>query len=81
MIILDDNKIAEVVSSFQIPTKPEVLSQLQDIMAEEEPNMTEVAEIISKDVGLSSAILKIINSPFYGMNRRISEIKQAVMML
>ena len=46
-----------------------------------EPDTGGVANLISRDVGLSAAILKVINSPFYGMNRRISEIKQAAMML
>lgn len=78
---LDDKKIASVVSSFQVPVKPEILSGIDELMHEKEPNIEAVATLIASDVGLSAAILKIINSPLYGMNRRISEIKQAVMML
>jgi len=81
MFDLDDKKMAAVISSFQIPIKPEILTKIQSLMDQEEPDIGELATLISTDVGLSSAILKIINSPFYGMNRRISEIKQAVMML
>lgn len=81
MITLDNKKLAGVISSFQIPVKPELLSYLQDLMAEEQPDITQIAELISSDIGLSAAILKIINSPVYGMDRKISEIKQAVMML
>jgi len=81
MFDLDNKKMAAVVSGFQIPVKPEILSEIQTLMEQEEPNISEIAMLISSDVGLSAAILKIINSPFYGMNRRISEIKQAVMML
>ncbi|WP_170176785.1 HDOD domain-containing protein [Litorilituus sediminis] len=81
MIELDKEKMSSVVASFQVPVKPEILSEIQSRMDEEYPNIDEIAHLISSDVGLSAAILKIINSPFYGMNRRISEIKQAVMML
>ena len=81
MFNLDDKKIASVVSSFQIPVKPQILTEMQRILDVEEPDIDSIAVLISNDVGLSSAILKIINSPFYGMNRKISEIKQAVMML
>jgi len=81
MIELDNKKMAHVMSSFQIPVKPEILTEIQEIMKENEPNIEKIAYIISSDVGLSAAILKIINSPFYGMYRKISEIKQAVMML
>lgn len=73
--------MAKVISSFQIPIKPEILTNIQNLMAVEEPDISEISELIAHDIGMSSAILKIINSPFYGMNRRISEIKQAVMML
>jgi HD-like signal output (HDOD) protein len=81
MFDLDDKKMKEVVSSFQIPVKPQILTDMQSLLTEVEPDMDMIAKLISSDVGLSSAILKIINSPFYGMNRRISEIKQAVMIL
>ena len=73
--------MAAVVSSFQVPVKPKLLSEIDALMAEKEPNIDDIANLISSDVGLSATILKIINSPLYGMNRRISEIKQAVMML
>lgn len=81
MFDIDNKKMASVVSGYHIPVKPEVLTQMQSLMEESEPDIEEIAELISHDVGLSAAILKIINSPFYGMNRRVSEIKQAVMML
>jgi len=81
MFDLDNKKMAKVISSFQIPIKPEILSSIQKSMNVDEPNIEDIANLISSDVGLSAAILKIINSPFYGMNRKISEIKQAVMML
>jgi len=81
MFNLDNKKMAAVVSSFQIPVKPQILTDIQLLLEDDEPDIDSIAILISNDVGLSSAILKIINSPFYGMNRKISEIKQAVMML
>lgn len=81
MLALDESQLKSAVSSFQIPVKPELLTELQDLMEVAEPDISLIAQTISKDVGLSSAILKVINSPFYGMSRRISEIKQAVMLL
>ncbi|NQZ89257.1 MAG: HDOD domain-containing protein [Colwellia sp.] len=81
MFDIDEQKMNDVISSFQIPVKPEILSEIQNLMDIKEPNIEKIAQLIASDIGLSSAILKIINSPFYGMSRRISEIKQAVMML
>ncbi|NUW67437.1 HDOD domain-containing protein [Vibrio coralliilyticus] len=81
MIDIDEEKMASVVSSFQVPAKPKALSELQEIMKAPEPDINLVADLISSDIGLSSAILKVINSPYYGMSRTISEIKQAVMII
>ncbi|MBU2892145.1 HDOD domain-containing protein [Colwellia sp. D2M02] len=81
MFNLDNKKMESVVSSFQIPVKPQILTDIQRLLSDVEPDIDSIAILIANDVGLSSAILKIINSPFYGMNRKISEIKQAVMML
>lgn len=81
MFNLDEKKMAQVISSFHVPVKPKILTEIDKLMNEEEPDIEAISQLISSDVGLSAAILKIINSPLYGMNRRISEIKQAVMML
>lgn len=78
---IDDEKMASIVSSFQVPIKPKALTEMQEIMGAPEPDINLVADLISSDIGLSSAILKVINSPYYGMSRTISEIKQAVMII
>jgi len=81
MFDYDMQKTAKIAASFQIPVKPQILSDMQILLNDDEPDMNRIAGLISNDVGLSSAILKFINSPFYGMNRKIANIKQAVMML
>ncbi len=81
LIDLDNKMLAAAVSSFQVPAKPQILIEIQALMAEELPDIDKVALLISSDVGLSSAILKVINSPLYGVNRKVSKIKHAVMAL
>ena len=81
LIDLDNKKLATAVSSFQVPAKPQILIDIQKLMAEDGPNIDKIALLISNDVGLSSAILKVINSPLYGVNRKVSKIKHAVMAL
>lgn len=41
----------------------------------------QVAEVVGKDQSMVTAILKIVNSPFYGLNRRVSSINHAVILL
>jgi len=78
---ISTQEVASIFSSFHIPAKPQILTEIQAELDKLEPDIMAIADLITQDVGLSAAILKIINSPAYGMCRTISEIKQAVMML
>ncbi|MDK1287079.1 HDOD domain-containing protein [Pseudoalteromonas umbrosa] len=81
MIDIDDKVLADLRSGFNLPAKPEILQSLQDELNKDEPELNRVAEIITEDVATSAAVLKVINSPAYGMSRTVTDIKQAVMFL
>lgn len=66
---------------FHIPSKPQILTEIEKILQADEPDMMALADLVASDIGVSSVVLKTINSPYYGMRRTISEIKQAVMLL
>lgn len=55
--------------------------QLVVAVAKEEPDMTEIEEIIERDAGLSYAILKLVNSAYFALRRRTASIRQALMTL
>ncbi|MFC0120283.1 HDOD domain-containing protein [Pseudoalteromonas xiamenensis] len=81
MIEIDDKVLEDLRSGFSFPPKPEILQALQNELSQPEPELTRIANIISSDVATSAAVLKIINSPAYGLSRTITDIKQAVMFL
>lgn len=45
------------------------------------PDLKAIARLISQDPGLSGALLKIVNSPYFGLTNRIASIQQAVNLL
>ncbi|MEW8505059.1 MAG: HDOD domain-containing protein [Candidatus Thiodiazotropha sp.] len=57
---------------------PEVVIQVNQLM--EQPNCSSVklAEIISSDVDISARLLKLVNSPFYGLRSQVDTISRAV---
>lgn len=81
MIQINEAVLKDTLKGFHIPPKPEILVQIEEIVATQNQDINAVAQVISEDVGISSAILKVINSPAYGMNRAISDVKQAVIIL
>jgi HD-like signal output (HDOD) protein len=49
--------------------------------AKDEPDIPRIVNLIMKDVGLSAAVLKTVNSPYYGLRNKIGSIGQAVAIL
>ncbi len=78
---LDKAGLDSVLKGFNIPAQPRVMIDIQEERAKAEPSLPKIAKIIAQDVGLSGAVLKTINSPFFGMRRKIDSIQQAVMLL
>lgn len=73
--------VDKAFTGFHIPSKPQILTEIEDILKAEEPDMVALADLVATDIGVSSVVLKTINAPFYGMRREICEIKQAVLLL
>lgn len=71
----------KLVESISIPPRPAVVLAVMDEKSRDEPNLALIGEIISRDVGLSAAMLKTINSPLFGLTRKVNSVSQAVGML
>lgn len=81
MFDITETTAQDIINGFQIPAKPQALADLQLEQALPEPSPSAFADVISKDVALSANVLKTVNSPVFGLNRTVTDIKQAVMLL
>lgn len=74
-----EHPIWEQLSNLKnLPSLPHVLLKLLKACDDENCNLLEVARIVGSDPALSSKVLKLVNSVFYGISRRIESIEQAV---
>jgi putative nucleotidyltransferase with HDIG domain len=64
-----------------LPTLPRVVSQVLEKTRNSNTNLDEVVSLISTDQVLVSTYLRLVNSAFYGFNRRITTLKQAITLL
>jgi HD-like signal output (HDOD) protein len=78
---LGDSSIQAMIKDIPIPPRPVVVQQLQTEMGSHEPDLRKAAHIVSLDVGLTVAVLKTINSPLYGLSRKVESVEQAVSMI
>jgi HD-like signal output (HDOD) protein len=80
-IELTDEQIRSVLQGISVPPQPQIMVDLQMEQVMPDPDLRAIAQLISQDPGLSGALLKTVNSPFFGLANRIASIQQAVNLL
>jgi len=68
-------------SGLRIPPQPKILHEIQALLDKPKFSTSAVAKLIERDVGLSAAIFKLVNSPAYGLRNRVESISQALAVL
>lgn len=78
---LDAARDGGPVKDIVIPPCPQLLVQLQNELAQADPNPQRVAEIAGEDVAMAAALIKISNSSLYARREPVSSVAQAISML
>ncbi|WP_310599262.1 GGDEF domain-containing protein [Desulfobulbus sp.] len=73
--------LARVLTSKDLPTLPIIASKLLELTALPEVTLTDIANLVSQDMALSTKVLRVANSAFYSFPQQISSINQAVSIL
>lgn len=80
--LLENSALKAIVSGLKsVPSLPAFYDDLMCELQSADASMTRVAEIISKDVGMTAKILQLANSAFIGLRCHVSSPKQAVCMI
>ncbi len=64
-----------------LPTLPPIVSKLNEMVADEDTTATKLGKIIEKDQVLTSKLLRMVNSSFFGFPQRISTVSNAIVLL
>lgn len=64
-----------------LPTLPSVASHVLMIASNPDASATDLTKVIENDPSLTSKLLKVVNSAFYGFLQKIGTVKQAVVLL
>lgn len=79
--VLSPDEMEKTLKGIVIPPRPQILLKLEKEMRRDDPDQPAIVRLIGADVGLSAAILKTVNSPFFGLNNRISSVANAINLL
>jgi HD-like signal output (HDOD) protein len=69
------------IKDIGIPPRPVVLERFQDEMRKENPSFTHFGQIITADVSLSAGLMKVVNSPYFGLRSKVHSVGDALTML
>jgi HD-like signal output (HDOD) protein len=72
---------AEVLARKDLPTIPAVLSRILSVLDGERSSARDLVEVIEHDQALTSKVLKLANSAFFGFSRHVATIPRAVVLL
>jgi diguanylate cyclase (GGDEF)-like protein len=64
-----------------LPSVPAVVLEVLEICQDEDVSIGQVAKVLIRDPALSGKILKVANSPYYGVRSQVTTIERAVTIL
>ncbi len=70
-----------ILNNIKIPPRPATLVELMEEQRKEDPDFKKLAGLMGKDVSLSAALLKTVNSPFFGLRSKASSAQEAIHIL
>ena len=76
-----DREAELIVKEIGIPPCPMILTKLMQEMRSDDPDFGKLGKMIGGDVSLAAAMLKTVNSPFYGLRSKATSVTQAIALL
>lgn len=64
-----------------LPSMPELVAEVLQLSNDPNSDVARIAEVISHDPGLTAKILRVSNSPYYGMRQYVGTLKLAMVIL
>ena len=79
---MDEQQIIKKLDSIKdIPTLPAIVFELNKYLRDSNTSIKTVCDTIEKDQAITLKILKLVNSAFYGFKSKISDLRNAVVLL
>lgn len=70
-----------VAAGNSVQPLPANLMQVMQLMAQPEPEIKDIVDVMSRDSAMCQRILRLINSVYFGVANKVSSINQAILIL
>ena len=64
-----------------LPTLPQVVTAIMTLIEDPNSSAKDIEGVMGNDPSLVAKILKLVNSPFYGLANKVSSIQQSIAIL
>ena len=65
----------------EVATLPEVSMRIMQMLEDPDTEAKDLEDVFREDPALSSKLLKLANSPFYGLSRQVADVGRAIVLL
>jgi HD-like signal output (HDOD) protein len=80
--LLNNPAMTEMVNSLgSLPSLPASYQQMIEALQSDNTSLADIGEIVAKDLGMSTKLLQMVNSAFFGLPQQISSPQHAVTLL
>ncbi len=79
--VLNSDRLSFISRIKSLPSIPEIYADLLKELKRDEPSFTRVATLIETDIGMTSKILQLVNSAYFGIRKHVSNPAMAVKLL
>ncbi|MDD2761498.1 MAG: response regulator [Methylomonas sp.] len=62
----------------KLPSLPKIYQELNAAIKKENTTTQDLADIFARDMVLSAKLLQLVNSPYFGLNRTVSNLSEAI---
>jgi HD-like signal output (HDOD) protein len=76
-----ETRMGQAIRDIGIPPRPTILAAIDQEMRKEEPDFSHLAKMLGADVALAAALLKTTNSPFFGFDKKVRSVHEALLVL
>ena len=77
---LNENLLLTLKACTNLPSPPAVATRIIELSSCETSGLSDIAEVVSVDPALSAKLLRMANSPLYTKQRKIENLRQAIIL-
>ncbi|MGV1099783.1 HDOD domain-containing protein [Thiovibrio sp. JS02] len=80
----DEHRLCQakkIVGKITLPTQPGIVIEINKELRQEHPSFPRIASLVSQDASMSARVINVINSPFFGLAKKVDSIIQALTLM